>query len=371
MENMIEIRGLHKSFGSIKVLKGLDLNIRKGEIVVLIGGSGCGKSVTLRCIEMLEKPDAGNIIINGQDVTSNKVDISRMRRIVGMIYQDFGLFSNMNVIENLCIAPVKLLKMSKTEAEEKAIELLKMVGIADKSSCPVQTLSGGQKQRVAICRAIMMNPKIMLFDEPTSALDPTMIGEVMATIRMLSKKGLSMLIVTHEMDFARQIADRIVFLADGVIYEQGTPEEIFDYPQREKTIDFIRKLKHFDFHIDKRDYDFMELQGGIQTFSLKYELSSSESYRLQICTEEMVNVLLDAVSDENIDIEVNISFYESDHTCKLRFTYYGDFFDPFENLKRKDDEFLFDYLGLVIIERKAKKYTHRYENGVNNIFIDL
>ena len=176
MENMIEIKGLRKAFGSAKVLKGVDLSIRKGEIVVLIGGSGCGKSVTLRSIEMLEKPDAGQIFINGQEITAKDADIGKIRRSMGMVYQDFGLFSNMNVMENLCIAPIKLLKMPKEDARKKALELLSLVGLAHMSEKSVNVLSGGQKQRVAICRSLMMDPQIMLFDEPTSALDPTMVG---------------------------------------------------------------------------------------------------------------------------------------------------------------------------------------------------
>ena len=370
MENVIEIKGLHKSFGALKVLKGLDLTIRQGEIVAIIGSSGCGKSVTLRCVEMLEKPDAGQIFVNGKEITKKNVDINKIRRSMGMVYQDFGLFSNMNVMENLCAAPMRLLKMRKADAEAKAVELLEMVGLADKSDSSVQALSGGEKQRVAICRAMMMDPKIMLFDEPTSALDPTMVGEVLATIRMLSRRGLTILIVTHEMAFARQIANRIVFLADGVVYEQGTPDEIFDHPQREKTVDFIRKLKHFDHHIDRRDFDFMKLQGGIQVFSLKYGLSANESYRLQICTEEMVYALLDAIGGES-SIDVSVSFSETERTCELMFTYNGERFDPLERFRQKGEDSWYDNLGLFIISKKAKHYTHRYENGVNTVFMGL
>ena len=371
MENMIEIKGLRKAFGPAEVLKGVDLSIKKGEIVVLIGGSGCGKSVTLRSIEMLEKPDAGQIFINGQEITAKDADIGKIRRSMGMVYQDFGLFSNMNVMENLCIAPIKLLKMPKEDARKKALELLSLVGLAHMSEKSVNVLSGGQKQRVAICRAMMMDPQIMLFDEPTSALDPTMVGEVLATIRMLSRRGLTMLIVTHEMEFARQIADRIVFFADGGIYEQGTPEEIFEHPKREKTVDFIRKLKHFDYRIDRRDFDLMELQGGLQAFSLKYGMSATESYRLQICTEEMVYALLEAVQGDKIDIGVSVSFSESDRACELSFTSPGEPFDPFDKFDREDKTALFDYLGLVIIDRKAKSYSHRYENGVNIISLKM
>ncbi len=371
MGNMIEIRGLHKSFGQTKVLTGLDLSVREGEIVVIIGNSGCGKSVMLRCIEMLEKPDAGTIIVNGQEITAKNSDINRIRRSVGMVYQDFGLFSNMNVMENLCIAPIKLLKMSPKDARKKALDLLRTVGLADRANSRVSVLSGGQKQRVAICRAMMMDPKIMLFDEPTSALDPTMVGEVLATIRMLSRRGLTMVIVTHEMDFARKIADRVVFLADGGIYEQGTPEEIFGYPRREKTLDFIRKQKHLVCHVDRRGFDLLELQGSIQNFAIKYGLSENECYRLQICAEEMICMLVDSVPDDKIDINMNLSFSETEQTSELTFQSRGVSFNPFEQLDRGDESSVYDHLGLLIIKFKAKQYTHCYENGMNTIMLKM
>lgn len=371
MGNMIEIKGLCKSFGRTKVLTGLDLTIRAGEIVAVIGSSGCGKSVTLRCIEMLEKPDAGTIVVNGQEITSKNADIGRIRRSVGMVYQDFGLFSNMNVMENLCIAPTKLLKMSKKDAKKKALDLLAAVGLADRGSCSVSALSGGQKQRVAICRAMMMDPQIMLFDEPTSALDPTLVGEVLATIRMLSHRGLTMIIVTHEMNFARQIADRVVFLADGGVYEQGTPEEIFERPKREKTQDFIRKLKHLVYHIDRCDFDLLEILGGIHTFAIRYGLCENECYRLKICTEEMIGMLKDSVPADQIDIHVHLFFSEADQTSELLFQSRGERYNPFEQLDEDNESAMYDHLSLFIIKSKARQYAHRYEKGVNIISLKM
>ena len=366
--SVIEIKDLHKSFGPTKIYNGLNLTVEKGDVISVIGASGCGKSVFLRCIEMLEKPDSGQIFINGEEITAKGANIGKIRRSLGMVYQDFGLFSNMNVMQNLCIAPMKLLKMPKAEAEKKALDLLATVGLADKANRPVQVLSGGQKQRVAICRTMMMDPSIVLFDEPTSALDPTMVGEVLATIRMLSTKGLTMIIVTHEMNFAKQIANRVLFFADGGIYEEGTPEDIFDNPQKEKTIDFIRKLKHKTYEINSRNFDLMALQGGIQEFSTKYGLDSKQCYQLQICTEEMVYILLDHIGDNEVNITVTISFSEADHACQLEFTSVDSSYDPVVDMS---DEDAMEQIGLMIIKNKSKEYLHTYNDGVNKITLKL
>ncbi|MBQ7645903.1 MAG: amino acid ABC transporter ATP-binding protein, partial [Clostridia bacterium] len=211
--NVIEVKNLSKSFGKLKVLENVDLEVKKGEKIVILGGSGCGKSVFLRSLEMLEKPDSGTVSIMGEEITAKGAKIDVIRRKMGMVYQNFNLFSHMTVMENLCAAPCRLLKMPKNEAAEKANELLRTVGLSGKENAMPDTLSGGQKQRIAIARCLMMDPEILLFDEPTSALDPTMVGEVLATIRMLSMRGLTMIIVTHEMDFAKEIADRILFFA--------------------------------------------------------------------------------------------------------------------------------------------------------------
>lgn len=367
--DMIVVKDLQKSFGTNRIYDGLNLTIKEGEVVSIIGGSGCGKSVLLRTIELLEKPDKGQIFIDGEEITDKKADINKIRQSVGMVYQDFGLFSNMNVMDNLCVAPVKLLKMDKQEAIEKAKELLSGVGLLDKAFSDVGTLSGGQKQRIAICRCMMMNPKIMLLDEPTSALDPTMVGEVLATIRMLAKKGLTMVIVTHEMEFAKNISSRVIFLADGGIYEEGTPQEIFDNPKKEKTIAFINKQKNMAYHISSKNFDFMEMQGMIQRFSEKYGLSYSECYRIQICVEEMVMELLgncysntDGKSDD-ISIDVNVVYSEKDYKCEIKIESNGKDYNLFEQL---DDDYM-EHLGIVIIKKKAASYEHSYRDGRNII----
>ena len=287
---IIEIKNLYKSFGATKVFSGLNLSIQKGEVVVIIGSSGCGKSMLLRSIEMLEKPDAGQIIIDGQEITAKDADIGKIRRSMGMVFQDFGLFSNMSVLENLCIAPIKLLGMAKDEAEKKAMELLTSAGLADKADEPIRILSGGQKQRIAICRCMMMDPPIILFDEPTSALDPLMVGKLLATLRLLARRGLTMVIVTHEMAFAKQIANRVVFLADGVVYEDGTPEEIFEHPKKEKTITFVRKLRHLFCRIDTKKYDLAAIRNSIIDFAGKFDIDEEKSALLQFFAQNKADL---------------------------------------------------------------------------------
>ncbi len=238
----IQVQDLHKSFGSNNVLKGIDLDIREGEVVCVIGPSGSGKSTLLRCLNKLEEITSGKVIVDGFDVTDPKVDINEVRRHVGMVFQHFNLFPHMTVAENIMLAPVELKKMDKAQARERALELLERVGLKDKANARPASLSGGQKQRVAIARALAMAPGIMLFDEATSALDPEMVGEVLQVIKELADSGMTMVLVTHEMGFAREVGDRVIFMADGVVCEQGEPEQLFGNPQQERTRDFLSKV---------------------------------------------------------------------------------------------------------------------------------
>ncbi len=238
----IHIENLTKNFGKNKVLRGISTDIREGEVVCVIGPSGSGKSTFLRCINRLESATSGEIIVDDIRINDKKVNINKARENVGMVFQHFNLFANMNVLENLMLAPVDLKKASKAEAKETALELLETVGLSDKASSYPSQLSGGQKQRVAIARALAMKPDIMLFDEPTSALDPEMVGEVLAVMKQLAKDGMTMVVVTHEMGFAREVADRVVFMDEGVILEEGTPDEIFSNPKHPRTIDFLNKV---------------------------------------------------------------------------------------------------------------------------------
>lgn len=241
-ETLIKVKNLVKSFGKIEVLKGIDTEIKKGEVVVIIGASGSGKSTFLRCLNLLEYPTGGQIYLDGTDITDEATDINIHRQKMGMVFQQFNLFPHMTILKNMTIAPIKLLKMSKEDAKTKAMALLEKVGLADRADAYPSQLSGGQKQRVAIVRALCMDPEVMLFDEPTSALDPEMVGEVLTVIKDLAASGMTMAIVTHEMGFAREVADRIIFIDEGVIAEEGTPEEIFGNPQCPRLKDFLSKV---------------------------------------------------------------------------------------------------------------------------------
>ena len=363
--SLIEVRGLKKSFGSLDVLKGVDLTVEQGERVAIIGGSGCGKSVFLRSLCLLEKPDAGQVFIDGQEITAKGAKVNEIRRSMGMLHQNLHLFSEMNVMDNLCLAPTHILKMPRQEAEKKAMELLGLVGLANCAKAWPTVLSGGQQQRIAICRCLMMEPKVLLFDEPTSALDPTMVGEVLAVIRMLARRNMSMIIVTHEMNFAREVADRILFFADGGIYEQGTPAEIFDAPKREKTISFIHKIKYLTYEIRERQFDLMQMQGSIQSFGEKYGLAPKYIFRLRLCCEELIYELLaNCYSNrEDVDLNLSISNAEIDDTTQIDINCGGAQYNPFEQ-----EEYS---LGVTILKNMSRKLDYRWADSRNRISIEL
>jgi polar amino acid transport system ATP-binding protein len=239
---VIKIKNLTKTYGDNEVLKGIDLTIEKGEVVVVIGPSGSGKSTFLRCLNLLEQPTSGEIAFEGQDILAKGVDIDALRQKMGMVFQNFNLFPHKTVLQNITISPIKVKKEDPAAAKAHALELLTLVGLADKADAYPSSLSGGQKQRVAIARTLAMNPDVILFDEPTSALDPEMVGEVLAVMQGLAEKGMTMAVVTHEMGFAREVADRVIFMDQGIIQEEGTPAEIFGNPQNPRTQDFLRKV---------------------------------------------------------------------------------------------------------------------------------
>ena len=241
-EILIEVDGLKKSFGNHEVLKDISTTVSKGEVIAIIGPSGCGKSTFLRSLNLLEQPTGGTIKFEGTDITDKSVDINKMREKMGMVFQQFNLFPNMTIKKNIMLAPVKLGKMSKEDAEKKAEELLKRIGLSEKADAYPDSLSGGQKQRVAIVRALAMNPDVMLFDEPTSALDPEMVGEVLSLMKELAQSGMTMVIVTHEMGFAKEVADRVMFFNDGIIAEENTPAELFANPKNQRLKDFLSKV---------------------------------------------------------------------------------------------------------------------------------
>ena len=239
---MINVKDLHKSFNGVEVLKGIDESVEEGEVVVVIGPSRSGKSTFLRCLNLLEKPDSGEVWVDDQQINAHGVNRNQVRQKMGMVFQHFNLFPHLTVKKNITLAPVKLKKMTKEEADKKAMELLKIVGLEDKADEYPRSLSGGQQQRIAIARALAMEPEIMLFDEPTSALDPEMVGEVLEVMKSLAKSGMTMVVVTHEMGFAREVGTRILFMDGGVILEKGTPSDIFDNPQNDRTREFLRKV---------------------------------------------------------------------------------------------------------------------------------
>lgn len=242
MSNMISVKGLHKSFGSNKVLKGIDCEIEEKEVVCVIGRSGSGKSTFLRCLNLLEEITSGDVIIDGDNLVDSNIDINKVRSKVGMVFQHFNLFPHKTVLENVILGPLKVKGQSKTEAENNALPLLEKVGLFDKADAYPDSLSGGQKQRVAIARSLAMDPKVMLFDEPTSALDPELVGDVLQVMKDLAKDGMTMVVVTHEMGFAKEVGDRVLFIDEGVIAEEGDPEQIFDHPQNIRTQEFLSKI---------------------------------------------------------------------------------------------------------------------------------
>ena len=244
---MLKVNDLHKYFGKLEVLKGITTEIHKGEVVAIIGASGSGKSTFLRCLNLLEEPTKGEVIFEGQNLTTREdknFNINKVREHIGMVFQHFNLFSNLSVIDNITLAPIKVKGMSKQDAEAKAIELLKRVGLEDKKDVYPSTLSGGQKQRVAIARALAMEPDVMLFDEPTSALDPEMVQEVLVVIKDLAESGMTTVIVTHEMGFAKEVATRVMFIDNGIVLEEGTPDEVFNHPKQQRTKEFLNKVMY-------------------------------------------------------------------------------------------------------------------------------
>ncbi|MDD2647357.1 MAG: amino acid ABC transporter ATP-binding protein [Eubacteriales bacterium] len=367
--SVIEVNGLCKSFGALEVLRNVDLTVQEGETLAIIGGSGCGKSVFLRSLELLEKPTAGRILIDGEEITARGAPIDRIRRKMGMVYQNFNLFSHMDVMDNLCLAPVRLLGMPRADAKKRAMELLEQVSLSSKAYAMPDVLSGGQKQRIAIARCLMMNPRVMLFDEPTSALDPTMVGEVLATIRQLAKQGMTMLIVTHEMAFARDVSDRVLFFAEKGIYEQGTPAEVFDNPKGKLTQAFIRRLKTFSFNIDNRAFDLMRMQGGVIQFCEKYGVDGAVSRRLQLMLEELNLALLSGCYPDggDISIDLEVEYGAATGETRIRCRSGGRAYSPFEDERLPESA----ELGVTILRRVAKRIDYRCEGGINEFEIVL
>lgn len=325
---MIRISHLRKEYETVTPLQDVNVTINDGDVISILGPSGTGKSTLIRCINMLDPPTSGEIWVDDVCITDKKCDINKVRQKMGMVFQSFNLFNHMNIIENIMAAPVDLLKKPKQQAYDEGMELLRLVGLADKAFNYPDELSGGQKQRVAIARTLAMEPDIILFDEPTSALDPTMVGEVQAVIRDLARKGLTMMIVTHEMRFAREVANRVFYMDEGGVYEDGPPQQIFDNPQREKTIRFIKHIKVFEKLITSKDFDFIGFNTSLEEFGRRSQISQKAIYRAQSVFEELgVQIILPQLP-EDFALSVVAEYSQDEETVTMQLKYSGEPFDP-------------------------------------------
>jgi len=362
---MISVKHLSKDFGASAVLKDINVEIKKGEVISIIGPSGTGKSTFLRCLNLLESPTGGEIVIDGINLLDKKTNVFRLRQKMGMVFQSFNLFSHLMVIENIMLGPVDLLKMSRQEAFDEAMKLLTMVGLAEKAYAYPDELSGGQMQRVAIARTLAMRPEIVLFDEPTSALDPTMVSEVLAVVRKLAEEGMTMMIVTHEMKFARDVSTRVLFMDEGVIYEEGPPKQIFEQPQRDKTRAFIHKIKTFVFEIRSKAFDIYSLNAGIEGFGRKQMLSQKQIYNIELVVEELViNKLLEK-QGPSVDITLSVGYVEESGGIELTLTYAGTAYNPLEDDVEEGD------LSVLIVKKMMKTCTCVSEAGKNKLRLTL
>lgn len=327
---MIRLEHIRKEYPGVVPLEDVSAEIRDGDVISVIGPSGTGKSTLLRCINMLETPTSGSIWLDDTEITAPGCDLSKVRQKMGMVFQSFHLFSHLSVIENLMLAPIDLLGQSRQEAYDKGLELLKTVGLGDKAKSYPDQLSGGQKQRVAIARTLAMGPEIILFDEPTSALDPAMVGEVQAVIRELSRSGKTMMIVTHEMEFARSICNRVFYMDEGGIYEEGPPEQVFQNPVRERTRRFIRRLQILELVVDSRNYDFAAVESRIREHCRKQHLSPSLQNRLQLVFEELVHQQLVRGSGLST-IKLLVEIPQEQNSCTVTICYGGEKHDVLED----------------------------------------
>lgn len=362
---MIKIEHLSKTYGNLAVLKDVNAEIKKGEVISIIGPSGTGKSTFLRCLNLLETPSSGDIYIDGENIFPKKVKTSRIRLKMGMVFQSFNLFEHLSVLDNITLGPVKLLKKTKTDAEKKAIELLQVVGLAEKMNAYPNELSGGQKQRVAIARCLAMDPEIILFDEPTSALDPTMVSEVLGVIRRLAKEGMTMVIVTHEMRFARDISTRVFYMDEGIVYEEGTPEQIFNHPEKEKTKAFINRIRSFSYHIGNARFDLYQMNAEIESFCEKHFLGYQQRHDILLILEE---TLMRCFNGDHMDccgkaietwggIDLVLSYSEKNATIEIQLSTGAGAASFLQSTGQEDD------LSLLIIQGLTENIEERTEDG--------
>lgn len=349
--SLLEIKNLTKRFNDNLIFENVNETIEKGDVVAIVGNSGCGKTTFLRCINMLELPTSGQIFIDGEEITAKNADIDRIRRKMGMVYQGFHLFSHLTVLENVIMAPRVLNRIPKAQAIKEGIEYLRMVGMQEKADYMPDQLSGGQKQRVAIARCLAMKPELILFDEPTSALDPTMVDEVLAVIRNLAKNGMTCVIVTHEMAFAKSVASKIVFFADCGIYEEAPPLEFFNHPKREKTIAFVRKLKTYTYEAKVKDIDIYTVLAQVAAYCSKYSFLPKVASRVQLVVEELLTNLQSI--GENGIVNLTVAYEEATKNKKVILRENTPC-DPVHSL---------DELSEIIVKNCASEIRHDVEDG--------
>lgn len=360
--SLVEIKNLTKRFGENLIWENVNETIEKGDVVVIVGNSGCGKTTLLRCINMLEIPTSGQVFIDGEEITAEGADIDKIRRKMGMVYQSFNLFSHLTVLENVIKAPMLVNKIPREQAVREGMEYLRAVGMQERADFMPDQLSGGQKQRVAIARCLAMHPEIILFDEPTSALDPTMVDEVLTVIRNLAKSGLTCVIVTHEMGFAKKVASKIVFLADRGIYEEAPPIEFFEHPKREKTVAFVRKLKTYTYESNVSEIDIYTVLAQVSAYCAKYAFPLKSASRVQLVTEELI-VCLQSVGKDG---DMNLTVAYEDTTGKKEVTLRDRVCDG--SILESD---VMDELSAMIINNCASDIRYTTENGYNVLTVEI
>jgi polar amino acid transport system ATP-binding protein len=360
---MIKVEHLSKKYGDLVVLKDISTEIKKGEVISIIGPSGTGKSTFLRCLNLLDQPSGGSISIDDENILDKKTDVAKVRQKMNMVFQSFNLFSHLSVLENLTLAPIKLKGLPKAEAEKKSMDLLRLVGLAEKADNYPDELSGGQKQRIAIARCLAMEPEIILFDEPTSALDPTMVSEVLSVIRRLAKEGMTMAIVTHEMAFARDVSNRVFYMDQGLIYEEGTPEQIFDNPQKDRTKTFINRIRNLVFNINSEDFDLYALNAEVELFCEKQFLAKKLRDNLLLIIEELLLIYKPLLNDSNL--QLTIAYSEKTEVLALDCESGGHLFNPLETDQLPDE------IGLNLIKNFSSNINYVWENNKNNLNITI
>jgi polar amino acid transport system ATP-binding protein len=346
---VIRVERLSKCYGTVRVLNEISAEISRGEVIAVIGPSGAGKSTFLRCLNLLERPTSGAIWVDGQDLLDRRTNVSAIRQKMNMVFQSFNLFAHLSALDNLTLGPVKLRGVSRQAAEDKALELLRLVGLGEKAHSFPDELSGGQQQRVAIARCLAMEPEIILFDEPTSALDPTTVSEVLQVIRRLARDGMTMAIVTHEMDFARDVASRVFYMDEGTIYEEGPPDRIFGRPEREKTRAFIQRIRSFTQRIASPDYDLYALYAELDAFCDKHILPRDVRESLQLVVEEMLQLYRAAIA--RAPLELTIGYAERSQELELTWAAEGWATNPLEDGALPDD------LGVHIVRGLTEAVT--------------